>query len=42
MVPAAVALRGFVLHQQALVLNGGGAWLGFADLTGALRLQLGD
>jgi hypothetical protein len=41
-VPAAVPLRGFVLHQQALVLHGGGAWLGFADLTGAVRLQLGD
>jgi len=41
-VPAVVALRGFTLHQQALVLNSSGALLGFADLTGALRLQLGD
>jgi hypothetical protein len=41
-VPFTTALRGLVVHQQALVLAAGGPLLGFADLTAGLQLQLGD
>jgi hypothetical protein len=41
-IPANPALRGIVVHEQALTLDPNGALFGFASLTGALQLRVGD
>jgi hypothetical protein len=41
-IPANPAVRGIVVLEQALTLDPNGALLGFASLTGALQLRVGD
>jgi hypothetical protein len=41
-IPASPAVRGIVVHTQALTLDPNGALFGIASLTAALRLRIGD